>query len=91
MHRSYVPPPLPVKKPEWFGGSAKALGYTWHLSVVNAGAPRSVSEATAIYRLTAATTTAAFNKACSVSIVVMPVASSVPKGSRQRIATRSPR
>jgi serine-aspartate repeat-containing protein C/D/E len=57
--RLFVPPPLPVKKPEWFGGSAKALGYTWHLSVVNAGAPRSISEATAIYRLTAATTTAA--------------------------------
>ena len=40
----FIPPPLPIRKPpEYFGGSAKAIGYTWHLSVVNAGWPRSVT------------------------------------------------
>lgn len=55
----YKLPPLPTRIPDWIGGSAKALGYTWHLSVVNAGQPRSVSEATLIYRLTSAPVVAA--------------------------------
>jgi protocatechuate 3,4-dioxygenase beta subunit len=46
LPRLFVPPPNPVKLPEYFGGSAKALGYTWHLSVVNAGQPRSIKQAT---------------------------------------------
>jgi serine-aspartate repeat-containing protein C/D/E len=45
-------PPLPTRIPDWIGGSSKALGYTWHLSVVNAGQPRSVEEATLVYQLT---------------------------------------
>jgi hypothetical protein len=52
-------PPLPTRTPDWIGGSSKALGYTWHLSVVNAGQPRSVREAMTVYRLTAAPITAA--------------------------------
>ena len=44
----------PTRTPDWIGGSAKALGYTWHLSVVNAGQPRSVQRSDAVYRLTAA-------------------------------------
>ncbi len=50
----YKLPPFATRTPDWIGGSSKALGYTWHLSVVNAGQPRSVSEATMIYKLTSA-------------------------------------
>ncbi|MEX2093076.1 MAG: SdrD B-like domain-containing protein, partial [Pirellulales bacterium] len=56
---AYKRPPLPTRTPDWIGGSAKALGYTWHLSVVNAGQPRSVREALTVYRLTSAPITAA--------------------------------
>jgi len=52
-------PPLPTRIPDWIGGSSKALGYTWHLSVVNAGQPRSIRETMTVYRLTAAPITAA--------------------------------
>lgn len=52
-------PPLPTRIPDWIGGSSKALGYTWHLSVVNAGQPRSIHETMNVYRLTAAPITAA--------------------------------
>ncbi|MGD9636072.1 MAG: SdrD B-like domain-containing protein, partial [Pirellulales bacterium] len=52
-------PPLPTRIPDWIGGSSKALGQTWHLSVVNAGQPRSVRETMTMYRLTAAPITAA--------------------------------
>ena len=55
----YKLPPYPTRIPDWIGGSSKALGYTWHLSVVNAGQPRSVDEATLVYRLTAAPLVAA--------------------------------
>ncbi len=55
----YLRNPLPTRVPEWIGGSSKALGYTWHLSVVNAGQPRSVRELTSLYHLTSAPITAA--------------------------------
>ncbi len=55
----YALPPLPTRTPDWIGGSSKALGYTWHLSVVNAGEPRSVREALTLYRFTAAPISAA--------------------------------
>jgi hypothetical protein len=55
----YRLPPNPTRMPDWSDGSSKAMGYTWHLSVVNAGQPRSVSETMTVYRLTAAPITAA--------------------------------
>jgi uncharacterized protein (DUF2141 family) len=56
--RLYVLPPLPTPTPDWLR-SSRALGYTWHLSVVNAGQPRSVRESATLYRLTSAPITAA--------------------------------
>ncbi|MEX0642795.1 MAG: SdrD B-like domain-containing protein [Pirellulales bacterium] len=54
----YVPklvlPPIPVRNPpELFYGGA-AHGYTWHLSVVNAGWPRSMTEGDVIFQFTSA-------------------------------------
>lgn len=46
-----IPPINPA--PEIFGGSSQALGFTWHLSVVNAGWPRSVTPADVRFQLTA--------------------------------------
>ncbi len=43
-----VPPEIPP--PEIFGGSSQALGFTWHLSVVNAGWPRSMASAEARFQ-----------------------------------------
>ncbi len=47
-----IPPVIPP--PDIFGGSDAVPGYTWHLSVVNAGWPRNVTPAEARFQLTAA-------------------------------------
>jgi serine-aspartate repeat-containing protein C/D/E len=46
--------PLPpvIHPPEIFGGSSQALGFTWHLSVVNAGWPRSMTPSEVRFQLT---------------------------------------
>jgi hypothetical protein len=45
-----APPPWPV--PTNPAGAGRALGFTWHLSVVDAGFPRAVDSGTSIHRLT---------------------------------------
>ena len=56
---AYVPPPLlPVggpwiPQPGLYAGSVGGSSYTWHLSVVDAGAPRSVRYVDSVYQLTA--------------------------------------
>ncbi len=46
-----VDPPIPA--PRFLpGGSSRALGYTWHLSVVDAGYPRAFSTSDALAQLT---------------------------------------
>ncbi len=53
----YVPPLvfLPnapvIRPPDIFGGSSDVVGYTWHLSVVNAGWPRSITPAEVRFQL----------------------------------------
>jgi hypothetical protein len=51
-----LPPPKlpPINPPDIFGGSSRVLGFTWHLSVVNAGWPRSATPADVRFRLTSA-------------------------------------
>ncbi|MFO0789857.1 MAG: SdrD B-like domain-containing protein [Pirellulales bacterium] len=39
----FLPGAPPVTPPDIFGGSSGVVGYTWHLSVMNAGWPRSVT------------------------------------------------
>ncbi len=57
----YVPPLLyvpyipPITPPDIFGGSSDVVGYTWHLSVVNAGWPRSITPDEARFQLTSTT------------------------------------
>ena len=34
--------PLPEETPEIFGGSSQVIGWTWHLSVINGGNPRTL-------------------------------------------------
>ncbi|MCI0332504.1 MAG: hypothetical protein L0228_04700 [Planctomycetes bacterium] len=41
-----------VKPPDIFGGSSQVIGFTWHLSVVNAGQPRSITPADVRFQLT---------------------------------------
>jgi protocatechuate 3,4-dioxygenase beta subunit len=48
-----IPPLLPVKQPPDIFGGSSAVGYTWHLSVVNAGYPRSSRVFNSPYQLTA--------------------------------------
>ncbi len=56
----YVPPlvfspnPPVILPPDIFGGSSNVIGYTWHLSVVNAGWPRSITTGEAPFQLTSA-------------------------------------
>lgn len=52
-----LPPLLPptVTPDPIFGGSSRALGWTWHLSVVNAGEPRAVETDAAEMRMVAST------------------------------------
>lgn len=45
----FTPPTRPGE--EIFGGSSQAVGYTWHLSVVNAGNPRELAEGQSPLRL----------------------------------------
>jgi protocatechuate 3,4-dioxygenase beta subunit len=53
----YVPPllfaPIPpaIVLPDIFGGSSQVLGFTWHLSVVNAGWPRGTTPNAARFQL----------------------------------------
>jgi protocatechuate 3,4-dioxygenase beta subunit len=55
----FVPPlvlaPIPSIRPvpDIFGGSSQALGFTWHLSVVNAGWPRSAMPGDVRFQLAA--------------------------------------
>jgi len=44
---AFAPPP-----PAIFGGSSQVIGFTWHLSVVNAGQPRSITPAEVRFQLT---------------------------------------
>jgi protocatechuate 3,4-dioxygenase beta subunit len=44
---AFGPPP-----PAIFGGSSQVIGFTWHLSVVNAGMPRSIAPAEMRFQLT---------------------------------------
>jgi serine-aspartate repeat-containing protein C/D/E len=53
LPRPFVPPQNFLPPPDYFGGSAKALGYTWHLSVMNAGQPRSIVQTGALFHYTA--------------------------------------
>jgi hypothetical protein len=48
-----APIPPAITAPDIFGGSSQALGFTWHLSVVNAGWPRSVMPGDVRFQLTA--------------------------------------
>jgi protocatechuate 3,4-dioxygenase beta subunit len=48
------PVPPPITPPDIFGGSNRVIGYTWHLSVVNAGWPRNITPAEVRFRLTSA-------------------------------------
>ena len=54
----YVPPLIflpyspPIRPPGIFGGSSDVVGYTWHLSVMNAGWPRSVTPEEVKFQLT---------------------------------------
>jgi protocatechuate 3,4-dioxygenase beta subunit len=50
----FVPAVPPIEPPDIFGGSSKVIGYTWHLSVVNAGWPRSITPAQVKFQLTSA-------------------------------------
>lgn len=45
----FAPPP-----PTIFGGSSQVIGFTWHLSVVNAGQPRSIDSGEARFHLASA-------------------------------------
>jgi hypothetical protein len=47
-----IPPTTPP--PDIFGGSSQVIGFTWHLSVVNAGWPRSVTQTNSPFQLTSA-------------------------------------
>jgi serine-aspartate repeat-containing protein C/D/E len=47
-----APIPPAAGGPDIFGGSSQALGFTWHLSVVNAGWPRSITPAEVRFQLT---------------------------------------
>jgi protocatechuate 3,4-dioxygenase beta subunit len=50
-----LPPAVPpFTPPDVFGGSNRVLGYTWHLSVVNAGWPRSITPPEVRFRFTSA-------------------------------------
>ena len=46
------PVPPPITPPDIFGGSSHVIGFTWHLSVVNAGWPRSMTPAEVRFQLT---------------------------------------
>jgi protocatechuate 3,4-dioxygenase beta subunit len=50
----YFPLLIPETEPRNTFGAAGAVGYTWHLSVVNAGQPRSSRVMSSLYQLTAA-------------------------------------
>jgi protocatechuate 3,4-dioxygenase beta subunit len=50
----FVPGAPPIKPPGIFGGSSKVVGYTWHLSVMNAGWPRSIAQEDVRFQLTSA-------------------------------------
>jgi serine-aspartate repeat-containing protein C/D/E len=43
-------PPL-ITPPDIFGGSSQAIGFTWHLSVLNAGWPRSATPAAVRFQM----------------------------------------
>ena len=48
----FPPRPPPITPPDIFGGSSHVVGFTWHLSVVNAGWPRSITPAEVRFQLT---------------------------------------
>jgi protocatechuate 3,4-dioxygenase beta subunit len=50
----FAPIPRTNPAPDIFGGSSQVLGFTWHLSVVNAGWPRSMMPTEARFQLTSA-------------------------------------
>ena len=54
MPPPFLLPPLIGQPPEYFGGSSEVIGYTWHLSVVNAGRPRSMTPGEVQFQLTSA-------------------------------------
>jgi protocatechuate 3,4-dioxygenase beta subunit len=56
-----VLPPRPpaIAPPDIFGGSSKVVGFTWHLSVVNAGWPRSAAPPSVRFQMTSMQLTAA--------------------------------
>jgi serine-aspartate repeat-containing protein C/D/E len=56
-----VLPPRPpaIAPPDIFGGSSNVVGFTWHLSVVNAGWPRSATPPSVRFQMTSMQLTAA--------------------------------
>ena len=52
-HLVYIPPQPVLVQPRFLpGGSSKALGFTWHLSVVDAGFPRTLDTSEVLVQLT---------------------------------------
>jgi protocatechuate 3,4-dioxygenase beta subunit len=52
VRKLLLPPvPQPLTRPDVFGGSNRVLGFTWHLSVVNGGWPRSMAPQEVRYQL----------------------------------------
>jgi hypothetical protein len=50
----YIPgQPLNIARPDVYTGSSKVLGFTWHLSVIDAGSPRTPGSAEQLVKLTA--------------------------------------
>ncbi len=48
------PQPLTLTPPGYYSGSSAVMGFTWHLSVIDAGAPREPGTAEPLVKLTAA-------------------------------------
>ena len=48
------PQPLTLTPPGYYSGSSAVMGFTWHLSVIDAGAPREPGTADPLVKLTAA-------------------------------------